>query len=283
MTPQLRRFWTTLAFLASSAPLVAQGVVVAPQGVFIDDRVRGGSLELYNPGAEPVDVTVGTAFGYPTSDSLGATVLELVEGADTTGRSAAAWLEAFPRRLILQPHERQTVRLLARPPRGLHDGEYWARLVVTARGGSVPVAGVPDSGAVRVALTLEVRTIIAALYRKGAVATGVALSAVRAEHAGDSLRIVGRFVRRGNAAYIGTARVGLVNAAGKEVAAVDRPIAVYYELAPAFALPAAGLAPGTYTLRLEAVTERADVAGAALLRSTPARTDLIVVIPPQGR
>ena len=68
------------------AALAAQGVLVAPTGIFIDSHTRGGSVELYNPGADPVEVSISTAFGYPVSDSLGRITLYLdsAPGAGST-------------------------------------------------------------------------------------------------------------------------------------------------------------------------------------------------------
>ena len=81
--------------------------------------------------------------------------------------SAAGWIEAFPRRMTIPPLQRQTIRLLARPPQGLADGEYWSRLIISAKGGSVPVTGIDSTSNINVGLTLEVRTIIPLIYRKG--------------------------------------------------------------------------------------------------------------------
>src|SRR6266542_3026046 len=183
------------------ASLAAQGVMVAPHAVFIDHRVRSGSVLLYNPGTEPVEVTISTLFGYPTTDSTGAIVLRTVAAPDSTLPSALAWIQAFPRRLTVAPLERQTVRLLARPPAGLADGEYWVRLVIAAKAGTVPITGLADTTGIQVGLTLEVRTVIGVAYRKGAVTTGVALSNVRARLVGDTLVTWSRLERRGNAAY----------------------------------------------------------------------------------
>ena len=72
-----------------------------------------------------------------------------------------------------------TVRLLVSPPAGLPDGEYWARLAVLARGGQVPLTVTADTS-VKVGLSFEVRTLLPVLYRKGKVATGVAISDLRA-------------------------------------------------------------------------------------------------------
>ena len=128
----MRRALPFLALVACAAPLVAQGVVIAPHAVFIDGRARSGSVLLYNPNTEPVEVSISLLFGYPVTDSIGRVVLRTVDRPDSTMRSAADWIQAFPRRLTLPPLGRQTIRLLASPPPGLSDGEYWARLVIAA-------------------------------------------------------------------------------------------------------------------------------------------------------
>src|SRR5260370_16558944 len=139
--------------------------MVAPHAVFIDHRLRSGSVLLYNPGTEPVEVTISTIFGYPVTDSTGAITLRTVDAPDSTLPSALAWIQAFPRRLTVAPRDRQTLRLLARPPAGLADGEYWLRMVIAAQPGRVPIPGVTDTTAIQIGLTLEVGTILAVIFR----------------------------------------------------------------------------------------------------------------------
>src|SRR2546427_894149 len=47
---------------------------------------------------DPAEVTISTAFGYPITDSLGHITLRSVAQPDSTLPSAAAWIQAFPRR-----------------------------------------------------------------------------------------------------------------------------------------------------------------------------------------
>jgi hypothetical protein len=264
--------------VAAPAIADAQGVLVAPHGIFIDHRVRTGSFELYNPNPQPAEVSVSTLFGYPVTDSLGRLSLRTIASPDSTEPSAAAWIEAYPRRLMLRPFERQRVRLLARPPAGLPDGEYWTRLVVAATGGRIPVTGVPDTSGIQIGLTLEMRTVVAVFYRKGAVRTGVALSEVRADIVGDSLVVRARLTRQGNAAFIGTARGRLVNADGRQVAAFASHLGVYYGLEPRFTAPVGSLPPARYTLRLDVASERDDLAREALLRASTVRDSALVTV-----
>src|SRR5207249_10393436 len=66
---------------------------------------------LFRSNTEPVEVSISLLFGYPVTDSLGRIVLRTIDHPDSTMRSAAGWIQAFPRRLTVPPLERQTIRL----------------------------------------------------------------------------------------------------------------------------------------------------------------------------
>lgn len=264
--------------LVLAGAAAAQGVVVAPHAVFVDHRTRSGSVLLYNPNTEPAEITISLIYGVPVTDSTGAIKLDTVNVADAAERSSVAWLQAFPRRLTVAPLERQTIRLLARPPAELPDGEYWARLVIAAKGGRIPVSGAADT-TIQIGLTLEVRTIIGVNYRKGAVATGVQVSRVRAVPAGDTLQVWARLDRQGNAAWIGSVRGTLVDSAGAVAGEFTAPIGVYRTLEPRFAMPVRPLSRGRYVLRFEAVSQRDDIAPEVLLQTPAVRDSIEVRVP----
>lgn len=264
-----------LLLVAGARGVPAQGVVVAPHAVYLDHRTRSASITLYNPGAEAAEVEIGAFYGYPVTDSLGQYALHIPDSVEASMPSAAGWIEAFPRRMTIPPLARQTVRLLARPPQGLADGEYWSRVMITARG-AAPLASAPDTAGIAIGLALEVRTIIPLTYRKGALTSGVAITGLWATPQGDSLRIRARLERQGPAAYIGTARGALVDPRGKVVAKFEEPVAVYYDAEPAFALSWTGLPPGNYRVRLELASERPDISPELLLRAATVRDSIEV-------
>jgi len=266
----LRRFATAgLLLLGIRRSAAAQGVIVAPHAVYLNHLTRSASIILYNPGAEPTEVTISLFFGYPVTDSLGHFTLRVPDSAGTNMPSATAWIEAFPHRMILGPLQRQTVRLLARPPENLADGEYWSRIAIAAKAGTVQVKGA-DSAGIQVGLTLEVRTIIPLLYRKGPLQTGISLTKLAAVRDGDSLDVRAHLQRLGTAAYIGTAQASLVSERGTTVASLQQPVAIYYDADPVFklGLPPA-LPPGRYHVRMTLTTERTDIAPELLLRAAP--------------
>ncbi len=276
----LRRASAILAFvLGLTQAAAAQGVVVAPHAIYLDHRTRSASITLYNPGADPAEVTISSLFGYPVTDSLGDFTLFIPDSVEASMPAATAWIEAFPRRMTLPPLQRQTVRLLARPPMALGDGEYWSRVMISAKGAAVPVSSAVDTSGIQIGLSLEVRTIIPLIYRKGPLYTGVVVYDLRAVPQGDSIAVRVRLERRGTAAYIGTATGTLVNAAGASVASFSQPVAVYYNAEPAFMLPRTGLPPGSYRFHLVLSSERPDIQPELLLRAPVSRDSVTVVLP----
>jgi len=261
-------------WLVGAGPAAAQGVMIAPTAVFIDHGARSGSVLLYNPNSEPAEVAISVVFGYPATDSAGNIYFRTVDSVDASLPSAAGWLQAFPRRLTVMPLERQTVRLLARPPAGLPDGEYWARLVIAAKGGHIPVGGIPDTAQIQVGLTLEVRSLIGVYYRKGTPTSGVRLANLHAALVADSLDVRVELTRVGNAAFLGTARGELMDSTGAVRAAFTAPVAAYYAIAPRFTAFAGILPPGRYRFRLRVEAGREDLDARHTVRA-PAVSDSV--------
>lgn len=274
----LRLLALPAALAAGPATAHAQGLLIAPTTVVIDSRSRTTSLLLVNPGDEPAEVEISAFFAYTVTDSTGRLDLHTPERPDSGVVSAADWIRVFPRRMTIDPRAQQTVRLLVSPPPDLPDGEYWARLAVLARGGTLPITSAADTG-VQVGLSIEVRTLLPVLYRKGKVTTGVALSGLRAARTDDSVVVRARLDRQGNAAMIGTVRGEFVDASGHVRASFSQPVSTYMELEPRFTAPSDSVPPGRYTLRMEVLPERRDLPAESLLSFRAVRDSISVDLP----
>jgi P pilus assembly chaperone PapD len=272
----------TLLVVASLAamPARAQSVLVAPTVVFMNHDTRAGSIELVNTGNESAEVSVSTVFGYPVSDSAGRISVMMTERPDSTQPSAASWIVAYPTHIVIRPGAHQIIRLLSKATSALPDGEYWTRLVISAKGGAVRLSEVraADTAAIRVGVSLEVRTVIALLYRKGAVRTGLSIGTPATRVVGDSLEVRVPLKREGNAAFLGMLRLSLVDAAGREMAREAHQTAVYYDLTPAWRLPIDRSRRGPYTLRVTLDNVRDDVPMGVRLPFVP--QDKIVPLSP---
>jgi len=241
----------------AALPAVIRAVYVAPTAVFMDERTRAAQVTVGNSGDAAEDATVELQFGFLDADSSGTPYIRFIDDPGPEFPSAAAWIRAFPLRMHLEPRSQQIVRLLARPPADLPDGEYWTRLIVTGRGAPTHVA-TADS-AVRAAVTLQIRLVASVTYRKGAVRTGIAIRGLRAEAEGDSLTVWARMAREGNAAYLGTADVEVVDTTGRVVRNWSAGLSVFYPLTRRFSFPLDSLATGDYRVRFRLRAERTDL------------------------
>ena len=260
-----------LAATLGVAPVAAQSVLVAPNVIVIDGRTRTTAITLVNNGAAPAEVTLGTSFGYPVSDSAGIMRLQTFTDIGDSLPSAAGFVHAYPSQFLLAPGARRVVRLLATPPASTADGEYWARLVVTTRAARLARNQADDGseGDARVGLDLEIRSLLPLFYRQGAVSTGVAIDSLRASADADSVRVRVPMTRQGNAAFVGSVRAILRDANGAVVSTSLLPLGVYYGLDPQVALSRKGLRAGLYDLEVEATSRRPDVAAHHLTRTAP--------------
>lgn len=215
------------AMLLGAAALRA--VSVSPMSVFMSHTNRTATITLYNPNPLPEEIDIAFAFGYPQSDSAGEVTVPLSEVAPEGEPSAVPWLRAFPRRLVLQPGQQQVVRILAQPPAGLEDGEYWSRVLVTATGGRPPVEQQiqPD---VRVAISMRTIIVASLNYRKGRLTTGVAVTDAGAVRTADGLEVTIDMERQGEAAYLGRIRLELLDAAGSVIHDEEDVLSVYRSL-----------------------------------------------------
>ena len=252
--------WCALGRLAGAQ---VAGIAVDPHMVVLTDARPSGEITVLNPHATRAEFSVELRFGFATTDSSGRLIVQLSDGPDSA--SAAGWVSAYPARFTLGAGSARTVRLLARPPAGLADGEYWARLTVHARdAGAAPPDPDPVPGTVR--FTMESATVLPLFYRRGAVSTGVDIGAVEARAANDSIEVRTTLTRTGNGAFIGLAHLVVRDSSGRTIASVDRPLAVYRSMRPRWSM---AVPPGT-TMRgcsvtLQLSTRRRDVPANLLL------------------
>ncbi|MGE0158667.1 MAG: hypothetical protein AB7T31_04595 [Gemmatimonadales bacterium] len=233
-------------------------VSVSPMAVYMSDRERTGTMTLYNPGSRPEEIEIDFAFGYPQTDADGNLLVPLSEEPAPAGEpSAVPWLSAFPRRLVLEPGQRQVVRVLARPPAGLADGEYWARALVRSRGGQEPIEA--RQGDVDIQIDVETLIVVAVNYRNGEMSTGVRVTGADAELVGDTTVTRISLERTGNAAFLGRLLIEALDERGDVITSSEQVLAVYRTLSPRLVLPTPADGRRPVELRYTLDTERNDL------------------------
>jgi P pilus assembly chaperone PapD len=261
--------------------------LVAPHALFIDHRVRSAAIYLHNPDDKPVEIGIELVYGYPRGNGDGGVSVFLQPEPPADEPSCAEWVRALPRRVLLQPGQRQTVRLLARPPAGLPDGEYWSRVVISSK----PLAREEDAveveghEGVRVGLTLSTRTVISLNYRKGPVSTGLDVESLSASLGADAITASMELKRLGDAAWLGQVDAVLLDSDGTEMQRWDQILAVYDDHRRVLHFPLRRPKdPGSYMLSLTWSTDRKDLPPEEVLAATTViRAVPLVAMSPPGR
>lgn len=262
------RILALLALLLAGGTARAAAVTVSPTALFIDSRSPTGTLTLYNAGTFPEEIEVSFGFGYPVSDANGTIQVQIQDTAAAGEPSIVPHLRAFPRRLVLQPGQRQTLRVMVQAPSSLQGGEYWGRVLVRSRGGQPPIE--QTQGDVRVALSLETVVATAVMFRKGEVQTGVAVRGADARVADGNVQFTVDLERQGGAAWLGRVAVRLVAPDGSVAAETEDAVALYRSLRRRFVLPLppGGLRPG-YRVQYTVDNERPDLPPSGPLKAAP--------------
>jgi len=265
--------WRLLACLLSLMVLRVTAyaqVGVSPQYLFYEPERKSVPITVSNPTDATMEVSCAAMTGYATSDDSGKTVV-VYDSSDATIPSAARWVQFYPSHFILGPKEAQTVRIVATPQPGAHDGEYWARLAFTSRPSKNPTIK-KGSG-----MTLLQRVAIPFHYRLGRVTTGLEIANVRATSDSKLITIRLDATRTGNAAYWGSATARLLDKNGGVVSTATRKIAIYRTYTVKILLDREKISSGDYTIDIRLETgNRGDVPDNRLVKGSPAvtRTDI---------
>jgi P pilus assembly chaperone PapD len=216
------------AMAAGPAAPASAGVgdlLVAPKRIVLDGR-RGTEIVLNNIGDEPATYRISVEFRRMTPEG------SLVDVTDPTpqDQTAADMIVYAPRRVTLAPHQPQSIRIAARPPQGLADGEYRVHLLFRAVPPSTPVA--PSDGEPVKGLHLQLIPIygvtIPVIVRLGNLQVKAAIANVELEQKDGKPAIGLDLSRSGSRSTFGDVRV--LKPGVKDPIALQTAVAVYTEL-----------------------------------------------------
>lgn len=215
------------AVLATAVPAIAGvgDLLVAPTRIVLDGR-KGTEIVLNNVGDAPATYRISVEFRRMTPEG------NLAEVTDPTPQEkvAADMIVYAPHRVTLAPHEPQSIRIAARPPAGLPDGEYRVHLLFRAVPPPTPVT--PESGEPVKGLHLQLIPIygvtIPVIVRLGNLEATAGISNVEIERKGGKEDIGLDLSRAGSRSTFG--EVLVLKPGVKDPIAIEKSVAVYTEL-----------------------------------------------------
>lgn len=245
-------------------------VTISPTAVFLDTNSKVGSFFVSNPSNSAVEVRLSFEFAYPATDEDGRVFLNYDDPEAEERFSLVPNLRAFPTTFVLDPNQRQTVRLIGRLPQTTEPGTYWTRMRVSSSQLTPPI-GEAAEGQVAAQVTFQIDQVTAVLVHHGSVQTGVTIHSTEArlDAERDRLQILTDVERTGNAPFIGSVTTTILGPNGQEIDTRRSSTSVYFRNLQRVEFELANLPAGTYTVVTTYETSRNDISSRNLIQAAP--------------
>ena len=212
-----------LMLAAPSAQAGVGDLLVAPTRIVLDGR-RGTEIILKNIGDDVATYRVSVEFRRMGEDGK----LTDVELPNDKEKAAEEMILYAPRKIVLPPDQPQAIRLSARAPQGLPDGEYRVHMLFRAIPAPQPVTQAKKVEGVAFQLRPIYGVTIPVIVRLGNLEAKAGLANVRKVADGGKPAISLDIVRSGNRSTFGEIRV--FKAGVEKPIAMAAGIAVYTEI-----------------------------------------------------
>lgn len=215
------------AAVISAAPARAGvgDLLVAPTRIVLDGR-GGSEIILNNIGEEPATYRISVELRRMLADGR----LEEVKDPTAADKIAQDMVMYNPRRVTLAPNQPQSIRIAARAPQGLADGEYRVHLLFRAIPKPKPIAEAPAEApkGLSFAITPIYGVTIPVIVRLGQLQVQAGISNVRLDQQGGKKAVSLELTRSGQRSTFGEVRV--LKPGIKDPIAIQRSVAIYTEV-----------------------------------------------------
>lgn len=262
---KIRLLSLPFALLLLFAFSVQAQVTISPTAVFLDKNSKVGSFYVSNPSNSAVEVRLGFEFAYPATDEDGRVFLNYEDSEAEEKFSLVPHLRAFPTTFVLQPNERQTVRLVGRIPQNSDPGMYWTRMRVSSNQLTPPIGEVAE-GQVAAQVSFQIDQVTAVLVQHGSAETGLEVHRSEAMVDDDRLVVLTDVERTGNSPFIGSVRTRVMNSNGQEVDSRRSSTSVYFRNNQRVEFDTSNWPSGQYSVETTFESQRNDISSQNLLQ-----------------
>lgn len=258
-----------LLFLCSVEYAISQ-VTLSPTAVFLDSNSKVGSFFVSNPSNSAVEVRLSFEFAYPSTDENGSVFLNYEDDEAESLFSLEPNLRAFPTTFVLEPNQRQTIRLIGRIDQESEPATYWTRMRVSSSQLTPPIGEAAD-GQVSAQVSFQIDQVTAVFVHHRNPETGIVIHSKEIRRDGENgrLQILTDVERVGSGPFIGSVTTSIINSNGVEVDSRRSSTSVYFRNIQRVEFATDELSPGTYTVETTFETSRNDISSRNLLQSPP--------------
>lgn len=262
---KIRLLSLPFALLLLFAVSVQAQVTISPTAVFLDKNSKVGSFYVSNPSNSAVEVRLGFEFAYPATDEEGRVFLNYEDEEAQERFSLVPHLRAFPTTFVLQPNERQTIRLVGRIPQNSDPGMYWTRMRVSSNQLTPPIGDVAE-GQVSAQVSFQIDQVTAVLVQHGDAETGLEIHNTQASVENGRLIILSDVERTGNSPFIGSVQTRIIDSNGQEVDSRRSSTSVYFRNNQRVEFDSSNWPEGQYTAETTFESQRNDISSQNLLQ-----------------
>lgn len=198
-------------------------LLVAPTRVVLNGG-RGTEIILNNIGDDVATYRISVELRRMTRDGM----LHDVTSPNAAEQAAQAMIVYAPRRVTLAPRQPQTIRIAARAPKGLADGEYRVHMLFRAVPPPTPAAAPKEVKGIAFALTPIYGVTIPVIVRYGNLQAKAGIANVKLTREDGRPAVSLELTRAGDRSTFGEVRV--MKAGIKDPIAVQRGVAIYTEV-----------------------------------------------------
>ena len=256
-----------LLFTVALGGAVAQ-ITIAPTMVFIDQQNRFGSFLVLNGSDQAQEVSIEFPFGYPVTDKQGNIQMVYDDSARAQRYGISDKVKGFPQNFVLQPGQRQVVRLTVRPG-GFSDGTYWTRIKTTSRAQNPPI-GEEAGDEITAQITYEFEQVTTLFYKHGATGTGIDIRDFSRQNSENQYEFVADVSRTGNSPFLGSIFLTVTDEDGNTIVEKQTSTSIYFDYRQVFEVAKDELDDGaSYTAEITFETQRPDVPSDKIIQMEP--------------
>ncbi len=258
-------------FMFLTTSLVQGQVTIAPTHVFMDGKTNFASFLVLNGTEQAQEVTVSFEFGYLDSDSLGNTKMNYDDSVKARNFSIADDIRGFPQSFLLQPDQRQTVRLRMTNAQDYSEGTYWTRIKTISNPQSPPIEASSEEE-VTAQVNFRFEQVTTVLYQKGNLTTGINFEDIytRTVTKDSVLQVLSEVERTGNSPALGSIEITVTDENKNEIYEQRRTITLYFDGVHRFDIPFSELHNGKkYTAEIRYLPQRNDISEENIIQFDP--------------
>ena len=256
-----------LLILAFSANGVLAQITIAPTMVFVDQQNRFGSFLVLNGSEEAQEISIEFPFGYPVTGPEGNIDMIYNDSTAANQYGISDVVRGFPQNFVLQPGERQTVRLTIRP-KDFSDGTYWTRIKTTSNA-QEPAIGATSDDEITAQITYQFEQVTTLFYKHGETNTGIDITNFSARDTGDYIEFIIDASRTGNSPFLGSIILEVNDADCNTAAEKLASTSIYFDYRQIFSIPKSDLNDGNYNTTVTFKTQRPDVPKEDIVQMNP--------------